>query len=138
VKHHRLSFDFFPNYHVGPAEDPGNPYAVGSYGVTWDNWNTDTCLSVWCLVSRILPQARAQGIDFESDHTAFRQWLEMSPCREVGETLKALRHLQEPHPCLPAVAAMVNYRETLGKPKKLAKNNKPNDWQWYVSALGAF
>jgi len=135
VKKNQISFDFFPNYHVGPPEEPGNPYSVGSYGVTWDNWDNDTCLSVWCLVSKILPQAREQGIDFESQHTAFRQWLEMSPCREIGETIKALGTLQNPHPSLPAIAAMIDYRNTMGYPSGLCRPNKPNGWNWYTSCL---
>jgi len=121
-KENQISLDFSPNYHLGPLEEPGNPYSVGSYGVTWDNWNYDTTLSVWALVARIVPQARNQGVDFESKHTAFRQWLEKSPCHEVGETLATMMDLTK---FQAEIAAMVNYWCTQGNPERLEQCNRP-------------
>lgn len=88
-KEDQVSLDFFPNYHVGPKADLGK-YCVGSYGATWDNWLGDTDIAIWAMVCRIIPQARKQGIDFESPHTAFREWLEKSPCWRVDDVLEAL------------------------------------------------
>ncbi|TVY88963.1 hypothetical protein LAWI1_G006282, partial [Lachnellula willkommii] len=88
-KEDQVSLDFFPNYHVGPKESLGE-YCVGTYGASWDNWNGDTDIAIWAMVTRIIPQARKQGIDFESPHTAFRQWLDKSPCWRVDEMLEAI------------------------------------------------
>jgi hypothetical protein len=131
-RENHISLDFSPNYHLGPVEEPGNPYSLGSYGVTWDNWNHDTTISVWALVARIVPQARSQGVDFESEHTAFRQWLERSPCHKVGETLATMI---DPSRSLVEIAAMVNYRRTQGNSAKLEQCNRPNGKSWSVLAL---
>lgn len=88
-RENQVSLDFFPRYHQGPPHSFAEKF-TGEYGVTWDNWNGDTILAVWALMSRILKQARKQGIDFVSKHTMFRQWLDRGPCWKVEETLQAL------------------------------------------------
>lgn len=86
----QVSLDFYPMYHQGPVSAPGDWTSVGEYGVTWDNWDRDTIKAVWALCTRILPQARKQGSDFESAHTGFRQFMERGPCRKVAEINRAI------------------------------------------------
>lgn len=88
-KENQVYLDFYPNYHLGPDCRPAEGW-TGSYGATWDNWGSDTRLGIWALVAKILPRAFAQGIDMTLPGTAFRRWLDMSPCWRVEETLKAL------------------------------------------------
>ena len=88
-KENQVYLDLFPNYHLGEANGD-HERCLGEYGVLWDNWCGDTRLAIWSLVSAILPRAFAQGIDLTKPGTAFRKWLEMSPCWRVGETLKAI------------------------------------------------
>ena len=126
-RENQVALDFFPNFHLGPVEEPGNPYSVGSYGVTWDNWNYDTTIAVWCLAIQIFTKARSQGIDFESKHTMFRQWLEKGPCHKVGETIKTF---MSPNSSLELVAAMVSYRRTQGKINRLIQCNRPDGINW--------
>lgn len=128
-KENQISLDFYPNYHVGPVFEPGNPYTVGSYGVTWDNWNADTRLALWSLILRILPQARNQGIDFENPHTMFRQWLEKSPCMMVSETLEAIMSISTTPEEL---AAMCDYAHYSGDVRKLMSKvpNRSEGWEW--------
>jgi hypothetical protein len=134
-RENQVSLDFYPNFHLGPVEEPGNPYSVGAYGVTWDNWNFDTTRAVWCLIIQIIPKARSQGIDFESKHSMFRQWMEHGPCHEIEETIAAfmtpLAHDKDKSKekamnieTLKKVAAMVNYRRTGGKIEKLKQVNR--------------
>ena len=126
-KENQVSLDFFPNFHLGPVEEPGNPYSVGSYGVTWDNWNFDTCRALWCLVIQILFKARSQGIDLESKHTMFRQWMEKGPCHKVEETIATIMN---PESSLEVIAAMINYRRTQGKVERLNQCNRPDGTRW--------
>jgi hypothetical protein len=136
-RENQVSLDFYPNFHLGPSDDPGNPYCVGSYGVTWENWNFDTTRAVWCLMIQIIPKARSQGIDFESKHTVFRQWMEKGPCHKIEETISTFMNPPKPtddkekdkknridH--LKKVAAMVNYRRTGGDVRMLEQHNRPN------------
>jgi hypothetical protein len=134
-RENQVSLDFYPNFHLGPVEEPGNPYSVGAYGVTWDNWNFDTTRAVWCLVIQIIPKARSQGIDFESKHSMFRQWMEHGPCHEIEETIAAFMtppaHDEDESKekamnfeTLKKIAAMVNYRRTGGKIEKLKQVNR--------------
>ncbi|TGO37801.1 hypothetical protein BHYA_0089g00420 [Botrytis hyacinthi] len=98
---HQVDLDFYPVYHVGPhpfhqAGDQKGERRLGgeySYGVTWDDPGmhvADIRIAIWQEVHSLLRQARAQGIDFVSKHTMFRQWLDKSPCMLVEETLKIL------------------------------------------------
>jgi hypothetical protein len=89
-KEYQVSLDFFPNYHAGPIIEPGSEFTVGSYGVTWDNWNGDTGLATWAIAYRVITRAKMQGIDMVSPHTSFRKFLEMSPCYDVDNTLAAM------------------------------------------------
>jgi len=138
-RENQVSLDFYPNFHLGPHDELGNPYSVGAYGVTWDNWNFDTTRAVWCLTIKIIEKARSQGIDFESKHTMFRQWLEKGPCLQVGDTIEKLMNppapeTDPPNPAkdkendltyLKEAAAMVNYRRTGGRVSQLKQHNRP-------------
>jgi hypothetical protein len=124
-RENQISLDFYPNFHLGPVEEPGNKYSVGAYGVTWDNWNFDTTRAVWCLVIQIIPKARSQGVDFESKHTMFRQWMEKGPCHKIEETIAAFMNPDESSENLKKVAAMINYRRTKGKVGMLTQHNRP-------------
>ncbi|PMD20946.1 hypothetical protein NA56DRAFT_540642, partial [Hyaloscypha hepaticicola] len=130
-RENQVALDFFPNFHVGPVEEPGNPYSVGSYGVTWDNWNYDTTIAVWCLVIQIITKARSQGIDFESKHTMFRQWLEKGPCHKIKETI---RTFMSPESSLELIAAMVSYRRTQGKINRLIQCNRLDGINWAIQS----
>jgi hypothetical protein len=106
-REYQIHLDFYPNFHLGPPADCNNIHAVGSYGVTWDNWNGNSTLAIWALVQRIIPQAKRHGIDIFSRHTAFRRWLDDGPCWRVQETLEAL---QNPTYDKLALAALVDCR----------------------------
>jgi hypothetical protein len=131
-----IRLDFRPNYHAGPVFSPGNIHSTGEYGVTWDNWNGNTILAVWCLVRRIIARARKQNIDFESKYTAFRQWLDKGPCWKVEETLKAVT---DPGYDPIALAALVDCSnpDHVGKVRKFTSQigNRPEGWKWYVFSL---
>jgi hypothetical protein len=124
-RENQVSLDFYPNFHLGPVAVPGNPYSVGAYGVTWDNWNIDTTRAVWCLMVQIIPKARSQGIDFESKHTMFRQWMEKGPCHKIEETIALFMKPDDSIENLKKIAAMINYRRTQGKVEKLKQVNRP-------------
>jgi len=130
-KEDQVNLDFFPNYHVGPPEELGK-YSVGTYGACWDNWGGDTILAIWAMVCRIIPQARKQGIDFESPHTAFRQWLEKSPCWRVEEVLKTF---SDPTCDVAKFAALVDCRnpDHYGDVHKFTSKikHRPQGWKWY-------
>ena len=128
-KENQILLDFWPNYHVGPVHEPGNPRTVGSYGVTWDNWNADTRLALWCLISRIIPQARKQDVDFESPQSMFRQWLEKSPCMMVDETLAAMMSNTTPPERIAAMCDYANYSGSVTKLKSVIPN-RPEGWEW--------
>lgn len=133
-KEDQVSLDFFPNYHVGPKESLGE-YCVGTYGASWDNWNGDSDIAIWAMVTRIIPQARKQGIDFESPHTAFRQWLDKSPCWRVDEMLEAISLFTTDPEYDPAkFAALVDcrnpdhYGNVTQYTGKIA--HRPQGWKW--------
>jgi hypothetical protein len=133
-KEHQVNLDFFPNYHVGPRESLGE-FCVGTYGACWDNWGGDTDIAIWAMVTRIIPQARKQGIDFESHHTAFRQWLEKSPCWRVDEMLQAISLLSTDHEYdKGAFSALVDCRnpDHYGNVTKYKSNilHRPQGWVW--------
>jgi hypothetical protein len=135
-REHSIRLDFRPNYHAGPVFYPGNKYCTGEFGITWDNWNANSILAVWCLIRRIIPQARSQGIDFESKHTAFRQWLDKGPCWKVEETLEAINDPQYDPIALAALVDCSNPDHN-GKVSRFAGDigNRPEGWQWYVFSL---
>ncbi len=132
-RENQISLDYFPNFHQGPADTSGSPYAIGPYGATWDNWNAYTCIAIWALICRIIGRARWQGIDFESRHTAFRRWLDKSPCYMVEETLEAMFNVDTP---VRKVAMMVDWRHTQGRSNfHCTRADYPKNFDWYVSSF---
>jgi hypothetical protein len=130
-REYQVYLDFYPNFHKGPPSQPGNKYAVGSYGVTWDNWNGNSTLAIWQLVSRIIPQARSQGLDFESPYTAFRKWLNDGPCWRVATTLPALLSPLTPPAELCAMVDCANPTHNGSKRKFThAIGNRHGGWEW--------
>lgn len=125
-KEDQVYLDFFPNYHVGPRD---SDWSTGAYGVLWDNWGGDTRLAIWALVSRILPRAFAQGIDLTKPGTAFRKWLEMSPCWRVDDTLQAIVH-----PTLDPIqrVAWIDWPHYKGDVEYFTGNifGRPEGWKW--------
>ncbi len=130
-RENQIYLDFYPLYHQGPIEIPGANSFVGNFGVTWDNWNGNTIIAVWALISRIIPQARKQGVDFESKHTMFRQWLEKSPCWKVEDTLNAIMDPKYDPATLAALVDCSNpdHRGSVGKFKGPI-GNRPHGWEW--------
>lgn len=143
----QVYLDFYPTYHVGPSQiyQAGNRKGerkVGlnlSYGVSWDDtgmYVQDTRIAIWQEVGTLLKQARSQGIDMESKHTMFRQWLDKSPCLAVEKTLKIL---MDPESEIENVIAHVAYGEFAGCVDKFNKSvpgkvpNKPEGSQWYAT-----
>jgi hypothetical protein len=88
-RNNNAALDFYPRFHIGPRHTVDNQFS-GSYGVTWDNSSLDTRLAVWQLLTRVIPEAKKQGVDLTSSGTAFRKWLDQGPCRKVGETIRAI------------------------------------------------
>jgi hypothetical protein len=127
----QVYLDFFPNYHVGLKPFPGCTYFTGSYGVTWDNWNGDTRLAIWALVRRILPKALAQGINMSKPGTAFRGWLDRSPCWRVEETLQ---DLMDPKIDPIKFAVSIDYPHYHGNVSRFTGKvaNRPEGWEWWV------
>ncbi|KAM3069344.1 hypothetical protein ACMFMG_010847 [Clarireedia jacksonii] len=133
----QIALDWFPKYHQGPTEEDmkvGTPY---SYGVSWDDAGfvvSDTRIAIWQLVTGIILQARMQEVDFESTHTAFRKWLEKSPCWEVEQTLKVILN---PQSTLADVVAWVAYPEFRGHPERIKGlkklGNKPEGSLWMLN-----
>lgn len=105
-KEYSIALDWYPCFHLGP-----NVNRVGTYGVIWDNVDRDLRVPIWSLARRIVIKARKHGIDFESPHTMFRQWLEKSGCWAVGKTLNSFFH---PDASGLEIAAMVVFCWTLG------------------------
>jgi len=135
-KENQIALDFYPMYHVGPIPIPD--YYTGSYGVTWDNWNGDTRLAMWQMISMIVYQANLQKQDFTSKHTMFRQWLDKGPCWRVAETLATL-HAHEGDARTEAeldkdFAVMVDFPNSGGSKTKLMTRqpNRPEGWKWCV------
>ncbi|TGO80392.1 hypothetical protein BELL_0008g00280 [Botrytis elliptica] len=123
---HQVDLDFYPAYHVGPhpfyqAGDRKGERRLGaeySYGVTWDDPGmhvADIRIAIWQEVHGLLRQARAQGIDFVSKHTMFRQWLDKSPCMLVEETLKVL---MDDNVTIDQIIAHVAYADFGGRVEK--------------------
>ncbi|QSZ37632.1 hypothetical protein DSL72_008731 [Monilinia vaccinii-corymbosi] len=143
----QVSLDFYPAYHVGPHKT----YQVGAkkgekksgehhaYGVSWDDTgmyvDSDIRIAIWQEVCTILQLAREQGIDLESKHTMFRQWLDKSPCLAVKATLKVI---MSPHSDVENVIAHVAYGEFGGRVDKFRKSkpgkvpNKPEGSQCMI------
>ncbi|KAF7863832.1 hypothetical protein EAF04_006797 [Stromatinia cepivora] len=146
---HQVHLDFYPAYHVGPysthqAGDKKGEQRLGgqySYGVTWDDPGmmvADIRLAIWQEVHGLIHQARNQGIDFESKHTMFRQWLDKSPCLAVEKTLKVL---MDPCAGIDQIIVHVAYREFHGDVQKFRKSvpgkvaNKPEGSQWMAEGF---
>ncbi len=121
---YRAQLDFYPRFHVGPVENPVHG-GKASYGVTWDNFILDSRLGIWQLLTRILPQAKKQGVDLVSKDCAFRFWLEQSPCWRVEDTIKAIERGDDGV----KLAVQVNYPNTRGKAGRLAWD----DSYWWVN-----
>lgn len=138
VKGKHVALDFFPNYHLGPIDVPGSGQPAYSFGVTWDNAEIDTRLAIWQLVTRILPQARMQGVDFENQHTAFRQWLDKSPCSQVEATISAIMEALDDQGSIDSdlrdqkLVAQIDWPTYHGSVQKLLKrnHNRPEGWTW--------
>jgi hypothetical protein len=130
-KEHQVHLDFYPNHHNGPPFQPGNPFAIGGFGPTWDNWDGNSILAVWKLVFDILLQAAAQGIDLVSPHTAFRKWLDDGPCWRVEATLAAILEPSVPVAQLCALLDASNPTHH-GNVKKFTGKigNRHEGWEW--------
>jgi len=109
-KERQVNLEFFPNFHIGPVRSPGNIYFTGGYGATWDNFNGRTDLAIWGLVLKIMRKARKYSIDVFSKGTAFRCWLEMSPCWRVGETLEIMEEYLDKRCNAMKMIAWLDYR----------------------------
>jgi hypothetical protein len=135
-KENQIALDFYPNYHVGPISFPGNNYCTGSYGPTWDNWNGDTRVALWQLISVIIPKAQAQKQDFVSPHTMFRQWFDKSPCWRVEATLATLIReegdLRTDAEMDKDFVVMVDFPNTRGSKTKFSSKvpNRPEGYEW--------
>ncbi|PQE21773.1 ribosomal L36 protein [Rutstroemia sp. NJR-2017a WRK4] len=135
-RENQVALDWSPNYHQGPTVKDmkvGIPY---SYGVSWDDTGSvvsDTRIAIWQLISSIILQARMQDIDFEGPHTAFRRWLEKSPCWEVDQTLKIIL---DPNSTLHDIVAWVAFPEFKGRPERIEGpkklGNKPEGSLWML------
>jgi len=101
-KEYQVQLDWYPNYHDGPEFRPGRLDCTGRYGVTWDDSKPNVRnvrVAIWCLVYSLVAQANRHGIDLVGPHTAFRKWLDDSPCLMVEDTLQAIkRYLGEGEP----------------------------------------
>jgi hypothetical protein len=120
-KEDQVQLEFRPQFHLGPVKIPGNPYIVGSYGVTWDSFNFgDSTIAIWALCWQDLRRARSQGLHWERKGSLFRQWLEQGPCPKVRETLKVLLDGK----ATPAeLSAWVDYKTYHGNPQKVSETN---------------
>ncbi|RDL33136.1 uncharacterized protein BP5553_08575 [Venustampulla echinocandica] len=136
-KKHSVNLDFYPNFHRGPI--PGPQYYAGPYGVTWDNWNGNSLLGIWCMMSSILPIARRQGIDFTSKGTMFRKWLDDGPCWRIEETTKALL---DPTYDTTALAALVDCSNPQhhGSVRLFTGHigNRPEGYKWTTEKFPCF
>lgn len=133
-RENQIALDWFPNYHQGPSVKDmkvGIPY---SYGISWDDTGlvvSDSRIAIWQLVTNIIHQARMQEVDFEGSHTAFRRWLDRSPCCEVERSLSIILN---PNSSLNDVVAWVAYPEFRGCPERIQGpkklGNKPEGSIW--------
>ena len=118
-----VTLDFYPRFHVGPVPSKDGDNYTGSYGVTWDNSGIDTRLAIWALVYKILNQSQKQGAGLFGEDSAFKLWLEKSPCWRVDETLIAI---QQERNAL-KLATQLDFPHTLGRMHKLV-----NGYEWCV------
>ena len=120
-KERQVNLEFFPNFHIGPVKIPGTTYFTGEYGVTWDNFNGRTDLAIWGLVLKIMRKSREYGIDLLGKGTALRQWLEMSPCWRVGNTLDVIEEYLD-HKCTAfEMIAWLDYKLYRGQVFKITR-----------------
>jgi hypothetical protein len=162
-KENQVQLDFFPNFHIGAVDFLGTEnaeFCTGSFGVMWNNWQhndngagIDTRLAIWSLMTRILPQAATQEVDFVSEGTMFRRWLDMSPCVGVSEVLETIheyytvprlsstkkpRNKNKPNKIKmmewEKFAAVVDWHTYEGNIATLKKptGNRPEGWKWSV------
>ncbi|KAH8597565.1 hypothetical protein B0O99DRAFT_78860 [Bisporella sp. PMI_857] len=133
-KERRVNLEFFPNRHTGPISAAGNSYHTGEYGVTWDNFNGRSDLAIWALVFKILRQARRYGIDIQSEDTAFRQWLDKSPCWRVGETLQKMNEFIEHKISELELIAYIDFRKYRGNSAEISRYRQyefnAEGWEW--------
>jgi len=114
-------------YHRGPPNSFGE-YCTGSYAVTWDNSGIPTDLAIRVMLRRIMRQAKKQGLDIVAEGTAFRKWLENSPCQEVAKTIEVFR---DPESTPEMIAAYLDYRKFQGKIHRLKQTvDKPGYSTW--------
>lgn len=121
AKKDRVLLDFYPRFHVGPEQIPGEYESTGSYGVTWDNFILDSRLAIWQLLTRILPQAKKQGVDLTGRDSAFKFWLDQSPLWRVDDTIMAIERGDDGM----KLAVQVDYPRTRGKTTRF---EKPGIW----------
>lgn len=126
---HQVNLDFYPNFHRGPFDS--DTFYAGPYGVTWDNWNGNSILGIWCMIESILKQAHTQGIDLTTKGTMFRKWLDDGPCWRVEETLKALSNPQYDRTALAALLDCSN-RQHHGSVRLFTGHigNRPEGYKW--------
>lgn len=167
-KENQVNLDFFPNFHYGATYFLGTKrarFCTGGFGVMWNNWQDgdngaaiDTRLAIWSLVTQILPQAAAQGVDFVGEGTMFRKWLDKSPCVGVGEVLETIleyyqiqrlsskkqpRNKKKPNVTETMeperFAAVVDWYTYKGNVALLTAptDNRPEGWEWSVSLYWA-
>jgi hypothetical protein len=114
-----VALDFYPRFHVGPESSSPSVY-TGSYGVTWDNfYGLDSRLAIWKLVMGAVRIANSQGVDLTSKDSAFRLWLEKSPCWRVEDTLNAIKHEEDEA----KLASQILYPLLKGKPLMQPKDD---------------
>lgn len=139
-KEYQVNLDWYPRRHHGPQQKPGRKWATGCYAVTWDDSGSqvrNVTTAIWQMVFRYIQLAYEHGIDFVSPHTAFRKWLDNSPCVMVEKTLGAmLRHLgyrRSPIPLYEFVGHIIyvevngNFNRVL-RPEYECKSGR----RWYV------
>lgn len=82
----KISFDFFPRHHYGPAGQRS-----GSCGVIWrDECRIDTIRAIVAHLIFLVPYAFFKGIDLVTPGKGFRLWLDKIPFR-----LGTLEHILE-------------------------------------------
>lgn len=120
-KERQVNLEFFPNYHVGPVNFPGNRFFTGAYGATWDNFNGRTDLAIWGMTLNIMKKARESGNDLFSKGTAFRKWLDMSPCWRVDKTLKQIKKFLDRKCTALELVAWLDFKLYRGEVFKITK-----------------
>jgi len=117
----QVNLEFFPNFHIGPEKFPGDIYFTGQYGATWDNFNGRTDLAIWGFVLRIMRKVREYGIDLYGKGTAFRRWLELSPCWRIEKALEQMEEYLNGKCGAIEMIAWLDYKLYRGKKYKITQ-----------------